>query len=482
MINHSNYIKPLVLILCLSSLLFSALSVTGHGYHPPDDANRHVAKVLSGKDWREILVVRDDFGVDSHPGWHWILTAFYRLTGTDSDGLMVFSIVFMFLLFTVAGLFVFRHQEAWLWALLIYAVFNFSLIWRLVIGRPYIFSMFVLLLFFYLYEVIRDKQRPIWELVALTVLIALTTWIHCAWHLWFMPLFAILVARDFRSFKLIAFSILLGILLGSILVGNPLHFFYQTTTHLYEATSSYEVKRQLVSEFQPFAGDSQGVLIVAFFLLLRKIRGRWDNKVVDNPIFITMILGWLGGFVAVRFWNDWGWVALMYWVAKELDQFLGDFSDYFLSLKRLVFVTTACLALFLCISNDRDSRWSLSATATKDVPSVDIPEHKEALPQKGGILYSNNMGVFYRIFYQNPHAEFRYILGFEPVWMPKEDLKIYRKIQLDSSNKNYQPWVKKMRPEDRLIIISNNKPEIEGLEWTKIVGQYWSGRVKDATR
>ena len=54
----TRFIPLLTLILCLSTLLISALRIMGHGFEPYDDALRHVAKVVSGKVWPDILLIR----------------------------------------------------------------------------------------------------------------------------------------------------------------------------------------------------------------------------------------------------------------------------------------------------------------------------------------------------------------------------------------------------------------------------------------
>ena len=36
------------------------------------------------------------------------------------------------------------------------------------------------------------------------------------------------------------------------------------------------------------------------------MRGTWNPEIIDNPILILAVLGWALGFVANRFWFDWG--------------------------------------------------------------------------------------------------------------------------------------------------------------------------------
>ncbi len=97
-------------------------------------------------------------------------------------------------------------------------------------------------------------------------------------------------------------------------------------------------------------------------------------------------------------------------------------------MKRVWITLAVACVLFLSVTSDYNSRW----TSSKSVQylSSEKPEHKNWLPEKGGIIYSNSMYVFYQTFYANPQADWRYILGFEPTMMPPEDLAIFRNIQL----------------------------------------------------
>jgi hypothetical protein len=74
------------------------------------------------------------------------------------------------------------------------------------------------------------------------------------------------------------------------------------------------------------------------------------------------------------------------------------------------------------------------------------------------------------------------MLGFEPTWMPKEDFKVYHKIQWNFGDvKAYTPWLVKMKPADRLVIPggSVNIPNIPQLEWNYGVSGIWIGRLPD---
>jgi hypothetical protein len=102
------------------------------------------------------------------------------------------------------------------------------------------------------------------------------------------------------------------------------------------------------------------------------------------------------------------------------------------------------------------------------------------MPERGGILYSPDMSVFFQTFYKNPQGDWRYVPGFEPTWMPRDDFNVYHKILWNyGAIKAYAPWVKKIRPADRLVIRgdSGSNPGIPQLEWNYGVSGIWIGRL-----
>ena len=219
----------------------------------------------------------------------------------------------------------------------------------------------------------------------------------------------------------------------------------------------------LVGEFQSSRGDVLVVIIVAGMLAWRKIRDAWDPKVIDNPVFILAVLGWVLGFVAKRFWLDWGMTATIVWMSLEFQEVLKDKINYF-SWRRVLLTICVLGTLYIAVTNDSSRRW----TGNLGIRYLELenPDHAPWLPDPGGIVYSNDMRIFYQTFLKNPHAPWRYVLGFEPIMMLPEDLKIYRNIQREFSHfTTFAPWVKKMKPEDRLIFTTTRlkRPELRDL-------------------
>lgn len=155
---HSLMVRPLVLCLLVAIIGIIPARIIGYGYMPGDDANRHAAKVVSGKDWDEILVLRDDVKMDSHPGWHAILNIIYKATNYSTDHLVDISVISLFILFSLVPLMLLDRPEAWPISMLTFVIAGPGLLGRLLLGRPYIFTMSVVLVLCFLWPKLRSKK------------------------------------------------------------------------------------------------------------------------------------------------------------------------------------------------------------------------------------------------------------------------------------------------------------------------------------
>jgi hypothetical protein len=90
------------------------------------------------------------------------------------------------------------------------------------------------------------------------------------------------------------------------------------------------------------------------------------------------------------------------------------------------------------------------------------------------------MEFFYHTFFRNPAAPWRYMAGFEPAFMPPDDFLTYQQILANSGDPEvYQPWIKKMRAQDRFILSARGDPAtfLPELEWKNAGGTIWLGRL-----
>lgn len=473
---QEDHVSPLVYGLMILVLLCIPLRIMSYGYIPVDDAGRHAAKAVSGKAWPDILVMRPDFVADSHPGWHWVLGKLHERLGTDVDGLVAFEVASMMLLFLITPVFFLKRPEAWAAVLLLLGVFHASLIFRISLGRPLILTMAVVMAWGFVWPALTDTGARRWlACVLLTGLYALSTWIHCSWYLLALMPLAMLLARQWRAFAYTTACVALGVGLGALATGDPLGFWWQTLRHLQLSLGGEVLTRMLVSEFQPGNGDPLTLAALAMLLLWRASRGEWSWKRLDTPVLILAVLCWILSFKVIRFWEDWGLPALLVWMTLEVQDLLRTGMPPG-SWRRLGLAAALGVPLFLMTTNDIGGRWTNNLTI--EYLDMNNPEHAQWLPGPGGILYSSQMTVFYQTFYANPHGYWRYVQGFEPGIMTADNLEILRKIQWNlGAYKAYEPWVKKLRPQDRIVVQTSSRPTIHELEWNLTASDLWIGRL-----
>src|SRR5580765_1353667 len=137
----ARYVPLLVWVIVVMTVILIPAKIISYGYLPQDDALRHAAKAVSGKPWSEILVMRNDFLIDPHPGGHAVLGAVHPLTDWNTEKLVVFSVVGLMLLVTMAPLPWLRRPECWLAALLATTICVPRLASRLALGRPYLVTV-----------------------------------------------------------------------------------------------------------------------------------------------------------------------------------------------------------------------------------------------------------------------------------------------------------------------------------------------------
>jgi hypothetical protein len=472
------YIPLAVWIVAVSAIVLIPLKIIGYDFLPMDDALRHAAKTISGKSWQQIVVMRDDFPIDPSPGWQKILECVHDVNHGDAESLVIFSVVALMLLVTLCGLPWFRRPEAWLAALCIAAVFIPACTTRFARGRPYILTDAVVITILFLWT--REKKRTPSPLYFTPVLVAASAWIHGSWYMLVLPGVAILMAGLWREAILYGICWILGSVIGCGLTGHPFAFLIQSVRHMFGVFGSFVVNRQLEPELHPSDGAVPAVLAMAALLLWRKISLGWNPRAMLNPIFMMMALGWLLGLKMQRFWWDYGTPAFIVWVAMELQ----EHSEQELpldSLKRLFITLAIAAGVYLGFTSDRDGRWTQNLTTA--FLRADDPHLTGWMPGDGGIIYNSDMDVFFQTFYANPTANWKYILGFESGWMLPDDLKVLRNSQWNfGDTRAFEPWVAKMRPQDRMIIhaAGGSPPNIPELQWYYGATEMWIGRLPAA--
>ena len=462
------YIPLAVWIIVVFTIVVIPLKIIGYGFLPMDDALRHAARTVSGKSWQQILVMRNDFQIDPSPGWQAILGWIHNWQNCDAESLVVFSVVALMLLVTLSALPWLRRPEAWLAALCAAAIFVPACTTRFARGRPYILTEVVLITLLFLWSRLENDRPRRLALVLTPLLVAASAWIHGSWYLLCLPAAAILFAGCWLA----------GSFLGCALTGHPIDFLFQSVRHMFGVFGNVVVIHQLEPEMYPSDGETAAVLAVVVLILCRKIFPARNPRALVNPVFVMMVLDWLLGLKMRRFWWDFGTPAFMVWVAMELQEHFENHLSLD-SARRLLVTLGIAAGVFLGFTSDRDSR--LTAILTTEFVTPETPGIAGWLPETGGVIYNSDMDVFFQTFYKNPTADWRYILGFESGLMRPGDLETLRRIQWNhgAAFEAYEPWVKKMRPADRMLLRGSggSPPGVPELEWHYAVTGLWIGRL-----
>jgi hypothetical protein len=471
------YVPLAVWAVVILVILAIPLKIISYGYLPGDDALRHAAKAVSGKPWPEILVVGPAFQVDHNFGWHFLLRQVYLGSHCGPEALVLLSVVGLFVLAGWSVLPWLKRPEAWLIALTAAALTS-DLLMRFSLGRPFLLTIAGLLTILFAWQIHGASPPKWWTAVWMAVLIAVCIFVHGVWYLWALPVAAFFLAGQFRWGWMLVVGWAAGTFLGASLTGHPLESPYQAVVMASRAFGMHTTQRTLVIEFQPSSGEVFALIILGGLLILRQLAGLKARPLTRNPAFWLACISWVLSFKAVRFTEDWGWPALMVLITCDLQLLLeARFAPD--SFKRLALTCGLAAMTFLVITSDFGSRWTYNLTQ-QYLTTTEHPELKGWMPEKGGILYSVDMSIFYQTFYKNPNGDWRYVLGYEPALMPKEDFEVYYKIMWNFGDaKAYEPWVKKMRPEDRLVIRGGRgaPPNIPQLEWEYGVSGIWIGRT-----
>ena len=470
------YVPLAVWAIVILVLFAIPLKIISYGYLPGDDTLRHAAKAVSGKSWAEILVLNDVYQIDHEFGWNLLLEKIYQWENCNAETLVIFSVVSMFLLVGWSVLPWLRRPEAWL-ATILLAMLVSDLPQRFLLGRPYLVTLAALLTFLLLWQRFGSAPPKTWMLLLATALFALGTFVHGVWYLWALLLGAFLFAGQIRWAISLGFCWVGGVLIGSALTGHPMDYPVQAMKLAFLAVGTHATTRTMATELQPFTGDFLALVVLGGLAVLRHLAKLTTVPLTKNPAFWLVCFGWVLGFKVGRFWEDWGWPALMVLVAVDLQALLEMrfASDSF---KRLGLTLGLAVATFLGVTNDAHSRWT--QTLSDRYLIADNPDLNGWMPDHGGTFYTADMTLFYHTFFKNPRGDWRYMLGFEPTWMPKEDFEVYHRVLWNLGDvKAYAPWVEKMQPADRLAIRggSNASPGIPQLEWEYSGQGIWVGRT-----
>lgn len=451
-------------LLAWAVVILIPVRILSLGFLPVDDALRHAGKALTDRTWQEVLVMRPEATEDSHPGWHWILKQVHQVTGATAVDLVFFSVLALFVLMAGAGLSR-SNPTAWMLAMLIAYVTAPGDIVRWIMGRPYLVSSAVAMILADRWSRVGPHGPKDWPVLA--VVFSLVAWIHPSYYLFAVPVAALLLCAEFVGAAVLGSAVAAGAVVAGCLTGHPIRFLYQSVMH--PVWSLSWPNSALASEFQPSNGAP--MFMVALLAVAALTRHGREHFVVSRPLLAFMGLSWTLGFVSGRFWTDWGLPVAMILLARTLEEWI-ETSAAGAAVQRGSLAVA--VVLFLAATPDAGGRWSGRATS----PYLVLTGKASAklLPDDGGILYSDDMRVFYEVFFRKPDARFRFILGYEPGLMPLEDQNLLRIEVQTGLIKPFEKWVEKMTPRDRMILRNPLvPPDLPGLAWTRVGRELWVG-------
>lgn len=457
---------------CFVLAVFTVMTILKLGYVPRDDAGRHAAKAVSTLEWNNILVMAQPQTIDVQWGWERLLKLFQHATNADVLTLIQLSVIGLFLTYIVTGSMFFRRPEAWLGAFCLASIVS-SEYDRFMFGRPFVITLTALTVILLTYANNRDSSPKLKHYAILTLAIGTATLLHGLWPFWIIPVAAFALARQWEWFKAIAVAWMLGTIGAACITGQPIDFIVQPIQMSWTAFHAYHYTLAKETELQPFTHLIGYPLSLIALILLNRCYFKTKDTIVNNPILWVCILCWCGGYAAYRFWVDWGLPAWIVLIALELQVTLEQ-----PEFKRLPALLSAGLLsglFFVSYTSDLEMRWSRNSSVPYPKIQTELSNGWE--PGAGGIIYSADMMFFYYTIQKFPNANWKYITGYEPALMPKDDFHTYEEIVMNKHLiTTYLPWIQKMRPIDRLVIMSHTKPELSQLEWKECPG-YWIGRT-----
>ena len=302
---------------------------------------------------------------------------------------MVFSVVALFILAGWSSLPWLKRPEAWL-ATLMLATLVAAVCGRMTLGRPYLVTLAALLTFLFMWQKFGSAPPKKWMLLLATALFALGTFVHGVWYLWVLLLGAFFLAGEFLAGPSASgFCWAIGVFIGSALTGHPFEYPLQAFKLALLAVGMHATARTMASELQPFDGNILAVLILGGLLILRHSAKLNVVPLTKTPAFWLACICWVLGFKVGRFWDDWGWPALMVLMTWDLQALLlARFAEN--SFQRLGLTMGLAAATFLCVTNDAQSRWS--QTLSDRLSHCGQPRHQrlDARPRRNFLYGGHN--------------------------------------------------------------------------------------------
>ncbi|MBQ3644781.1 MAG: hypothetical protein II961_09310 [Candidatus Riflebacteria bacterium] len=478
---EQNLEKLLAILILFATFIFIPYRILSVGYMPTDDANRHIAFSTTNQTWSDVLVIKPSLSSDHNAGWHSLLRFIHRYLKISKEGLIYLSVIGLFCLFNITGTILSPNKAAWIILLTIMFLFDRSIILRTLSGRPFIISNIITLILLKIWFLDSDKEDYSLKYLGSIILLTIAVWLHGTWYTFLILPMALLLSGEIKQSLELSFIILLSTILGAFLTGEFNQFLYFHYTATLNIFSEKIYNWQLVTEF---AEGNINILwlVPTFFITMLSIYSKKMklNDLSKDRLFICILLCWLLSLKVIRFWVDWGTVALMFWLSHKLSELIEDMKSIKKPFMRNTMFILAVLSSILFMTN---SAWNNQKKRAEYSVDFSKPEFAEYKPLDGGIIYNDDMNHFYYQYYNDPEGKYKYVLGFEPVIMTDENRMVYREIIYSYYNyKSYKIWIDKLTEKDRIFVsidLSKNYPE---LDWIRAGKHLYIGKEKKEIR
>src|SRR5260370_1140548 len=114
-----------------------------------------------------------------------------------------------------------------------------------------------------------------------------------------------------------------GTFAGALLTGRPFTFLKQAIDIAAVISREHVPQWLLVGEFMPSYGEFATVALVAVVLLWRAVQGKPGPGPFSQPVFWLLVICWICGFKADRWWADWGVPAVLVWLTFQFEELMA---------------------------------------------------------------------------------------------------------------------------------------------------------------
>ena len=453
-------------------IIFIPIKILSYGYYPVGEAMKYCAFAESNKQWGDILVIDKNNEANLISGWSIILKKI-KQTGLDKYDLLDFSVFSIFLIFNLITYFFIKDILSWNTALLIEGIFIENFIITITSGVPVIITTICILSLYYVYRE-ELKLKSITKFIFALIITSIAIWIHESCHLLLIIPITFILSRNNKDFINIFLAISIGFILNAISFGSIKDYFYYHYSLIQKIFTEQLPSWFHSIEFQPMFPTYNWLIPLIIIIIINSnfVNIKTFFKNYFSEILFLLIM-WTLSIEKRYYWDVFGSIMFMYIVANLLKNIYSKLANEIRIKYLLLFFIS--ISTYLTYTHDANGRYSKIVLETIPINFKQTGLESWA-PGNNGLVYSDSRIIFYTHFFEYPKANWKYILGHNPVLMKNDDQLIYKNIKYSRLPKDFIPWVNKMTEKDRLILYNKYFPEMTDIEWIQGSKNFIIGR------